>query len=140
MNYTIETIAEFVDGNPHICFPGSMVGGIMIDHRDLHWKRAMFAAIKGTKYDGHSFIPELIQQGVRHFLVTDDRVIKEHEGDANFVKVEDITKALQDIAAEHRDNFKTKVLGITGSNGKTIVKEWLNSLLEQNHTICQTPN
>lgn len=140
MTYTIETIADFCGGEAHITIPGSMVGDIMIDHRDTKWQRAMFVAITGAKTDGHAFIPALVEQGVRHFLVSKQEVAETHAGEANFIVVDDVVTALQRIATKHRENFtKIPVIGITGSNGKTIVKEWLNTLLEGRHNICRSP-
>lgn len=139
MNYTIETIADFCRGKADIAIPGSTVKSIWIDHRELNWKGGLFAAIKGQKVDGHAFIPQLIEQGVRNFLVTNSKLIEQHKGTANFILVNDMVAALQDIAREHRDNFKIPVVGITGSNGKTVVKEWLNTLLEKRHQICRSP-
>lgn len=140
MTYTIETIADFCKGEAHVAIPGSMVGNIIIDHRDIHWHRAMFVAIRGAKTDGHSFIPTLVEQGVRHFMVSRKEVAEAHKGEANFIVVDDVVSALQQIAAHHRKHFqKIPVIGITGSNGKTIVKEWLNTLLEDRHDICRSP-
>ncbi len=139
MNYTIETIADFCRGKADIAIPGSTVKSIWIDHRELNWNGGLFAAIKGQKVDGHAFIPQLIEQGVRNFLVTNSKHIEQHKGTANFILVNDMVDALQDIAREHRDNFKIPVIGITGSNGKTVVKEWLNTLLEKRQQVCRSP-
>lgn len=139
MNYTIETIADFCQGKAQINHPGSSVSRVIIDHRDLDKRGALFAAIKGSRFDGHQFIPELIEKGVHHFLVSDDKWAQEYQGQANFILVEHVITALQKIAAEHRDNFQTEIVAITGSNGKTIVKEWLNALLEDQFSICRSP-
>ncbi|MEX2597303.1 MAG: bifunctional UDP-N-acetylmuramoyl-tripeptide:D-alanyl-D-alanine ligase/alanine racemase [Salibacteraceae bacterium] len=139
MNYTIESIVDFCKGQSHILYPGSKVGRINIDHRNSQRDNCLFVAIKGARYDGHDFIPELLDYGVRHFLVSDPDVVSRYKNRANFIVVDNIIEALQMIAAEHRDNYSTSVLSITGSNGKTIVKEWLNTLLELDFTICRSP-
>lgn len=139
MNYTIESIAEFCQAKAHVALPGSGVSNVIIDHRNIHWQGSLFVAIKGSRVNGHDFIPELIKQGVRNYLITDTSVLEELKGQANFIFVEDAVKALQAIAKAHRNHFKIPVIAITGSNGKTIVKEWLNSLLEASHQICRSP-
>ncbi|MBT5976619.1 MAG: bifunctional UDP-N-acetylmuramoyl-tripeptide:D-alanyl-D-alanine ligase/alanine racemase [Flavobacteriales bacterium] len=139
MNYTIESIADFCNGAPTISIPGSLENQVIIDHREPHGTDAMFAALKGARVDGHSFIGSLIESGLHHFLVSDPDVIKSFEGQANFILVTDVVEALQKVAAEHRDNYNIPVIAITGSNGKTIVKEWLNQLLENEHSICRSP-
>lgn len=139
MNYTIETIADFCKGEAQICLPGSSVSKVIIDHRELDKRGALFVALKGSRFDGHQFIPELIEQGVHHFLVSDASVVSTYKGRVNFILVDHVITALQNIAAAHRASFRTEVVAITGSNGKTIVKEWLNSLLEDRFTICRSP-
>jgi len=139
MNYTIESIAAFVQGRSFVSLPGSMVSNVMIDHREMHWQGSIFIAIKGAKHDGHSFIPALITQGVRHFLVSDETWIQPNALSANFILVKDVIDALQQIAGNHRKHFNIPIIGITGSNGKTIIKEWLNQLLESEFQICRSP-
>lgn len=139
MNYTIETIGDFCGGTSLIAIPGSMVRSVIIDHRDINRNGAMFAAFKGSRTDGHRFIPELIEQGVRHFLVSEEQVARHQQGKANFIIVPDVTAALQMIAAKHRSYFTLPVIAVTGSNGKTVVKEWLNTLLEDDFNICRSP-
>lgn len=139
MNYTIESIADFCSGQAQIAIPGSNVSNIIIDHRDIHWHGALFVALKGSRSDGHDFIPELIERGGRNFLITDAAIGKAHKGEANFIVVKDAVMALQEISKEHRDNYKIPIVGVAGSNGKTIVKEWINSLLEASHQVCRSP-
>lgn len=139
MNYTIESIAAFVQGKSFVSLPGSMVSSVMIDHREMHWQGSIFIAIKGAKHDGHTFIPALINQGVRHFLVSDEAWIERHALTANFILVQDVIEALQLIAVNHRKHFNIPIIGVTGSNGKTIIKEWLNQLLESEYRICRSP-
>ena len=96
---------------------------------------AVFFAIKGEHHDGHAFIGELYQKGVRRFVVERAALATNRQGeiarfaDAQFTEVDSSLQTLQRWAAEHRRHFSIPVVGITGSNGKTIVKEWLAQLL-----------
>ncbi|MFM7900813.1 MAG: Mur ligase domain-containing protein, partial [Bacteroidota bacterium] len=85
---------------------------------------SLFFAMKGDRRDGHEFIPELYAAGVRSFVVSDESSVVAYP-DACFLVVNDTLNALQQISSEHRSKFKYPVVAITGSNGKTIVKEWL---------------
>lgn len=97
----------------------------------------LFFAIKGQNHDAHLYLEELIAKGVRFFVV---EYIPEHlAGKANFISVENSLKALQDFAIGYRKQFDFPFVAITGSNGKTIVKEWLNFLLSPNHRIVRNP-
>lgn len=97
---------------------------------------AVFFAIAGTRNDGHRFLEALYQQGLRSFIVERKVVLP---ADANVLQVTSATQALQDIAAHHRNSFSIPVMGITGSNGKTIVKEWLYQLLSEKYSIVKNP-
>ena len=99
---------------------------------------SLFFAIKGDRRDGHDFIPDLYASGVRNFVVSDDRFAGEFP-DCNFIVTESTLDALQLIASAHRRRFDIPVIGITGSNGKTIVKEWLYQLLREDHHIVRSP-
>ena len=98
----------------------------------------MFFALYGPRRDGHAFIPDLYLRGVRNFIIYQPLDLKDYP-DANFILVKDSLHALQTLAAFHRQQFDLPVLGITGSNGKTIVKEWLNQLLEDRFQIVRSP-
>ncbi|KUG06252.1 bifunctional UDP-N-acetylmuramoyl-tripeptide:D-alanyl-D-alanine ligase/alanine racemase [Solirubrum puertoriconensis] len=102
----------------------------------------LFVALRGPHHDGHQYLPELYQRGVRLFLVDKAELVPGALADypeAGFVLVPDSLAALQRIAAEHRAQFGIPVVGITGSNGKTIVKEWLAQLLSPDELICRSP-
>ena len=106
----------------------AIVEYISIDSRSLqNDENTLFFAISGPNHDGHSFIEELIQKGVRYFVVT--KIPDNVTGKADFLVVENTLDALQKFAAFYRSQFDFPVIGITGSNGKTIIKEWLNFLL-----------
>ena len=97
----------------------------------------MFFAISGPNNDGHTYINELIDKGVRHFVVT--HIPETAAGKANFLVVENTLEALQKLAAYYRSLFDFPIIGITGSNGKTIIKEWLNFLLSPDYNIICSP-
>ena len=93
-------------------------------------ERTIFFALKGEQKDGHSFIEKAYRQGVREFIVLRGFDYSRFV-DAKFTEVDDVLKHLQKLALEHRQQFDLQTIGITGSNGKTIVKEWLNFLLSK---------
>ncbi len=105
--------------------------------------RTVFFALRTPTGDGHRYIPELYRRGVRHFVVTPDSNLSsqlpDDFPDAEFLTVDSPLKALQDFAAEKRQAFGGKVIGITGSLGKTMVKEWLCSLMSPEWNICRSP-
>ncbi len=111
---------------------------ISIDSRSLqNGSQTLFFALAGVNNDAHLYIPELIEKGVQNFVV---QYIPENcEGKANFLIVKNTLKALQEFASYYRDLFDFPILGITGSNGKTIVKEWLNFLLSPDYNIIRSP-
>lgn len=97
---------------------------------------SLFFAIKGDRRDGHEFIPELFAAGVRNFVISKPESIIP---DADFYLVKDPLKSMQKIASYHRMQFSIPVIGITGSNGKTIVKEWLYQLMREDYHIVRSP-
>ncbi len=99
---------------------------------------SLFFALPGKHRDGHRFVPELYAQGVRQFIVSQD-VGTQKLPLANILKVENTLDALQNLAAYHRSRFNIPVIGITGSNGKTVVKEWLAQLLSPDFDIIRSP-
>ncbi|PIQ49540.1 MAG: bifunctional UDP-N-acetylmuramoyl-tripeptide:D-alanyl-D-alanine ligase/alanine racemase [Cytophagales bacterium CG12_big_fil_rev_8_21_14_0_65_40_12] len=97
----------------------------------------LFFAIDGEHHDGHTFVNDLIKTGFKNFIV--EKQIAVENPDVNIIQVESSLKALQCVAAFHRSNFKNDVLAITGSNGKTIVKEWLAQLVSEKLNVCKSP-
>ncbi|OWY21548.1 bifunctional UDP-N-acetylmuramoyl-tripeptide:D-alanyl-D-alanine ligase/alanine racemase [Sphingobacteriales bacterium UPWRP_1] len=117
-----------------------------IQHLLLDSRRVMFAetsvffALPGSTYNGHDFLPNLYRLGVRNFLISNEVAVNVSAyAQANFLLVNDTLLALQQVAAAHRRQFTLPVLGITGSNGKTVVKEWLYQLLWQDYHIVRSP-
>jgi Alr-MurF fusion protein len=112
---------------------------LLIDSRKVVLdKGSIFFAIEGDRYDGHQFIDELYIYGVRQFVVGKE-INLQHMPLANVIKVDLPIDALQKVAKIHREQFKIPVVGITGSNGKTIVKEWLFQLLSPDYSITKNP-
>ncbi|MFT5917160.1 MAG: alanine racemase [Flammeovirgaceae bacterium] len=112
---------------------------LLTDSRQLiHAPSTLFFAIRGARHDGHEFIKSLYQKGVRYFVVERD-VDSVGLENANFVKVDYAIEALQQLVSLHRKKFTFPIIGITGSNGKTIVKEWLFELLEPNFSCVKSP-
>lgn len=118
-----------------------VISQVAIDSRNiLQPENTLFVALKGAKFDGHEFIPEVIEQGVKTFLVRQDFELPLFLlGKAKLIKVKNPIKALQDMAAYQRSLFKGPLVGITGSNGKTIVKEWLGQILSQKFAVAKSP-
>lgn len=121
--------------------PEYQITELAIDSRKVTApERTLFFAIETEKNDGHLYIPSLYQLGVRNFVIT--KVMETYamcEG-ANFLFVEDSVAALQRLAQRHRQQFHYPVIGITGSNGKTIVKEWLTSILDDKFKVVKSPD
>lgn len=112
---------------------------VLIDSRKLLVpSQSIFFAIKGQLVDGHDFISSLYQQGVRCFVVSQKDLSKSYP-DAEFIVVENPIEFLQNYASFHRLQFNIPVIAITGSNGKTILKEWLFLLLEQDFALIKSP-
>lgn len=137
----IQKIIEYA--NPlksWISLPDAEIKDLAIDSRKVvNAPATIFFAIETSKDDGHKYIPALYEIGVRNFVLTKILDIFENYTDCNFLLVNDSIEALQRIAEKHRANFKYPVIGITGSNGKTIVKEWLATMLENKYNIVRSP-
>jgi alanine racemase len=138
--YTIEDIALIVKGK---FFSGTLksaeIEELLTDSRKIaHPETSLFFALKGDRHDGHRYIEGCFEQGVSNFIVSDFK--EEWKAlKANFVVVSDTLDALQQLATHHRDQFTIPVIGITGSNGKTIVKEWLYQLMRDDKNIVRSP-
>ncbi len=100
--------------------------------------QSIFFAIKGERHDGHAFIAELYGDGVRTFVITRKEAVLP-DARANYLVVKDALEAIQELSAWYRQLFNIPVIGITGSNGKTIIKEWLYQLLREDYNIVRSP-
>ena len=116
---------------------------VLIDSRSFsRAEHCLFVALVGRNNDGHRYIRPLYQKGVRYFLVSAASAVSEWTEkmpEAVFLVVPDTLKALQGWAREHRERFSFPVVGITGSNGKTWVKEWLSYLLHFDKNPVSNP-
>jgi len=115
------------------------INELVTDSRKMmNASNALFIALKGANRDGHTYIKEVYDKGVRAFIIEEGDVFEQFE-DAVFLKVNNSLNALQQLAVAYRNQFKIPVIGITGSNGKTIVKEWLFQLLAHQFNIARSP-
>ncbi|MFW6103881.1 MAG: bifunctional UDP-N-acetylmuramoyl-tripeptide:D-alanyl-D-alanine ligase/alanine racemase [Bacteroidota bacterium] len=138
-DYTITDLARHTSGE---LYRGSeaIIRHLAIDSRKIFSaKDTAFFAIEGERHDGHDYIPGLWNKGVKNFVVSRLPDHMENYPHANFVKVHSALRALQQFAAYHRNQFDYPVIGITGSNGKTIVKEWIHHVLEDQYKIIRSP-
>ena len=140
MKYTIEKITTLI-GARRIGHNDANIGWILTDSRSLCFpEETLFFAIRTQRNDGHNYIPELYRRGVRNFVVEQVPSGAGNElAEANFLKVTSTLAALQRLAERHRDEFDIPVVGITGSNGKTMVKEWLYQLLSPQMVVTRSP-
>ena len=145
MKYSIEKVTTLI-GARRIGEADAQIGWLLTDSRSLCFpEETLFFALRSARNDGHRYIDDLYRRGVRNFVV-DAKGIQEHyaEGtngmkDANFLIVPSPLAALQRLAERHRDEFNLPIVGITGSNGKTMVKEWLYQLLLPSQKIVRSP-
>ncbi len=138
MSYSVQHIARIIQAE-RIGGTDSAIEHLIIDSRKIVFpKTSLFFAISGPRRDGHAFINEVYERGVRHFVVKKGVDCKLFT-DSVFLEVVDVLAALQELAAYHRKQFSIPVIGITGSNGKTIVKEWLYQLLQKEYNIVRSP-
>ena len=139
MSYPLARIAEAL--NAALKGPAQRpdIHSILLDSRRLfHPEGVLFVAIEGQRHNGHDYIEELYERGVRAFL-TSMHFTTQSYPEASFLQVQDTLEGLQQLAAWHRQHFHLPVVGITGSNGKTIVKEWLYQLLQADYHIVRSP-
>ncbi|MCH5717088.1 Mur ligase family protein [Niabella hibiscisoli] len=136
--YTLQDIAHALKLSGQ-SVPRASIYTLLTDSRKLiNPESSLFFALSGTRRDGHLFIPELYKAGLRYFVVSEKISAKGYPG-AIFLEVNNVLGALQKLASFHRSQFDIEVIGITGSNGKTIVKEWLYQLLQADKTIVRSP-
>jgi len=139
INYSFQHIASIVNGRIVQLKEERRIEQLVIDSRRIVFPgTSLFFALEGPRRNGHSFINEVYQKGVRDFVISQPLDVTKWR-DANFVLVSSSLHALQLLATYRRTEFDYPVIGITGSNGKTIVKEWLNQLLEPDFNIVRSP-
>jgi len=136
MKYTLKQIAQIINAKL-IGNPDTSVSYLLTDSRAVSFpEESLFVAIKTPRNNGHKYMADLYEANVRNFLVSEKPTDLKN---ANFLLVDDTLKAMQTLVAFHRTQFKVPVVGITGSNGKTIVKEWLYQLLQKDSVITRSP-
>jgi alanine racemase len=139
VRYTSSEIASIANLETFGAKASHTITSVCTDSRKLtNAADTLFVAIAGTNHDGHKYIPDLYTLGVRTFLV-EKKINTSSMPEAVFLLAEDAIEALQKTAAHHRAQFHIPVIGITGSNGKTVVKEWLNQLLSDDFVIVRSP-
>jgi Alr-MurF fusion protein len=139
--FTFRKTEEITGGRVLNFYKDTDIIYLLLDSRKIiSPANSVFFAISGKRHDGHRFIQELYNKGVRSFVVESNDSFKIADlPEANIILVENAVSALQKIAAFHRGQFDYPVIGITGSNGKTIIKEWLSQLLSKDFNIVRSP-
>ena len=139
MSRSIEEIASVV-GAKRVGTHNANIDWLLTDSRSLCFpEETLFFALKTKRNDGHKYIEELYAKGVRNFVVTELPDTIKHCQGSNFLVVNDTLKALQRLAAKHREQFDIPVIVITGSNGKTVVKEWIYQLVTPDKVVTRSP-
>ena len=140
MTYSIEKVTTLI-GARRYGETDAAIGWLLTDSRSLCFpEQTLFFALRTSRNDGHRYIADLYRRGVRNFVV--ERIPDEGTdrfADANFLRVPSPLAALQRLAERHRDEFQIPVVGITGSNGKTWVKEWLYQLMRAEGGVVRSP-
>ncbi len=139
MVFSVSEIAKIVQGEilGNRAFSEQKINHIITDSRTFfRSEKALFFALSGPRNNGHQYISALIEKGVNAFVISDKSVANNN---ATFIWVKNTTAALQKLAAFHRQQFNFPLIGITGSNGKTIVKEWLHDVLCNRFKIIRSP-
>lgn len=135
MKMWLSHIIQQIDPIQHYLHHDELIERIYTDSRKIfHPQHALFIAIKGIHHDGHKFIPEAIEKGIQHFIVENEEYFPTPHT-CNVIVVKNTLLALQQIARCHRTQFKGRTVAITGSNGKTITKEWLFHIFS---SVCKT--
>src|SRR6478609_9636247 len=140
IDITVAQLATIVDGSSmQLNAPETIVKQLLIDSRKLMAPQgAVFFAIHGKHHDGHLHIHELYQRGVRIFVV-EKQIDSKAFPDATCIRVSSSITALQKCAAYRRAQVSIPVIGITGSNAKTIIKEWLSQVLSSDYAVVKSP-
>ena len=139
MKYDIKTIASILGQQQNKYFPAE-ISVLLTDSRKLSKPtETLFFALTSKNNDAHNYINELYDAGVRNFVVSKKTPAWNHFQEVNLLVVKDVLLALQKLSTYHRSMFNIPVIGITGSNGKTIIKEWLYQVLEKDFNIIRSP-
>lgn len=136
--YTFAKIAEIIQSKNQVIENETLITELVTDSRLVRLaEHALFFALVSHR-DGHQFIKDALAKGIKHFVISKPEY-QQHYPETHFIVVDDVLRALQRLATWHRNQFTLKTIGITGSNGKTIVKEWLYQLLANDFNIIRSP-
>ena len=154
MSYSIESITESIGARRMGNAPAT-IDWLLTDSRSLNFpEETLFFALTTKRNDGARYIADLYARGVRNFVLSEesfrlmdngqltiDNAMQRDDAQSivNYLIVPNPLKALQKLAEQHRNRFQIPVIGITGSNGKTVVKEWLHQLLSPERAIIRSP-
>ncbi|MBC7914010.1 MAG: bifunctional UDP-N-acetylmuramoyl-tripeptide:D-alanyl-D-alanine ligase/alanine racemase [Pyrinomonadaceae bacterium] len=137
--YPITEIQQIIQAEGVLVNPDASIRTLSYDSRKLtDIKHSLFFAISGRR-DGHAYLQEVYEQGIRNFIISSPQKALDKYSDVNILLVKDTMVALQVLSSYHRKQFEYPVIAITGSNGKTIVKEWLYQLLAPEKNIVRSP-
>src|SRR5688572_13406856 len=139
MQYAFGSISSIINGKASIADPSLPILDLVLDSRTvINPQASLFFAVAGPQHDGHDFLADLVRSGCKNFIIEKENVAPLLSG-CNFIVVRSAIDALQELAAWHRSQFSIPVTAITGSNGKTIIKEWLHQLLSPDLKILRSP-
>ncbi len=140
-SYSIPEVARMCRGEVSAGNTASTtLSAVVTDSRAHHIPPgAVFFALRGERHDGHNYIPELLRNGIECIVAETDPPLTGLPHATGWITTDDTLKSLQRWATEHRKQFEVPVVAITGSNGKTIVKEWLSQLMAPDKTVCKSP-
>ena len=139
ITYTISKIASIIGEKAQLKTPETIIQTLLFDNRKMADAEASLFFVLPGRVDGHHFVKDSYDSGLRNFVIYDQAFPIAEFPEANFIVTKNSLAALQKLASHHRSNFHYPVIGITGSNGKTIVKEWLFQLLSHRYHIVRSP-
>ena len=137
VNYSLKQINDIVNGKL-LGDPSALIESIVTDTRNyISTDHPIFIALQGKKSNGHQYLEDAYNKGIVNFIVSET---PSHQfKKANYLIVDNTLETLQKWATFHRSKFNIPVIGITGSNGKTIIKEWIYHFLRENYNIIRSP-
>lgn len=134
----LQYIANILASQNPLATPEIIIHELLLDSRKFNFQnQVLFFALKGGNHNGEDYIEELYHKGLRNFVVS--KLPSKKYEDGNFILVSDVKEALQNLASHIRNKFLARLIAITGSNGKTIVKEWLYQIFNSSLNIVKSP-
>ncbi len=140
MNYNVSEISTIINGQIlSQAANNAEITNVAFDSRKINTgDNTLFIAIQSTSNDGHKYIRDAYDKGVRNFIIQNKLKLDSYT-DSSFIKVDHSVLALQKLAQHHRKKFSLPIVAIAGSNGKTIIKEWLSDCLDSKYNVCKNP-